>query len=179
MVSQNNRYANCYRGVVNEIRINFWILTIWWWGGGGGGRGGPGCVIITCVTTPFSSRTCWTICPGGKCKGNGYVGPFSEIILTVAGPEKSMKNFGCGVCVYMRVLFFFVVFIVLVESEIKMWSGRYILRNRSNTQYARIEERLEEGKKKICQIFSFLLLSFFSSCSRWRSLRKGQRHYTV
>ncbi len=64
-------------------------FTIWWWGGGGGGGGGPGCDIITCVNTPFSSRTCWTICPGGKCKGNGKAGPFSEIILTVAGPENN------------------------------------------------------------------------------------------
>ncbi len=66
---------------------NFLYLTTWWWGGGGGG-GGAGCDIITCVNTPFSSRTCWTTCPGGKCKGNGKAGPFSEIILTVAGPKE-------------------------------------------------------------------------------------------
>ncbi len=72
--------------------IYFSYHTRWWWGGGGGGGGGgPGCDIITCVNTPFSSRTCCTICPGGKCKGNGKAGPFSEIILTVAGPKKIKK----------------------------------------------------------------------------------------
>lgn len=64
-------------------------LTKWW--GGGGGGGGPGWAIITCVNTPFSSRTCWTIWPGGKCNGNGKAGPFSEIIRTVAGPK--LKNY--------------------------------------------------------------------------------------
>ncbi len=72
-----------------EKLVLFYFFTIGW---GGGGGGGPDCDIITCVNTPFSSRTCWTICPGGKCKGNGKAGPFSEIILTVAGPEIIKSN---------------------------------------------------------------------------------------
>ena len=75
--------------IIKECQLEI-LLTIWWWGGGGGG-GGPGWDMMTCVTTPFSSKTCWTICPGGKCKGNGKAGPFSEIILTVAGPKHWRK----------------------------------------------------------------------------------------